>query len=201
MFPVGAPPRLASRRGYVLGVVLLAVAAAAMFYGVGAIFSFARDVNAFTRFDVPGSKVVHVAGSGTMDIFADVNNSATDVPELSTLRLTIAGPDGSVVAVDDPSASETYDINGRHGQLIARFKATRAGSYRITSSSQQDARVAVGRLAVGSTIARTFVGFGIGALFAVAAIALMVVTGVRRGAAKRAQAASGLGFPATGASA
>ncbi|MBC7644952.1 MAG: hypothetical protein H7123_07480 [Thermoleophilia bacterium] len=187
------PPRVPSARGYVIGTIGMVLAALAVAYAIFAILSFIDDVNDFQRFKVPGTHTVHVSKPGTVDIFADVSSSQSNVPGLDDLVLTVTNPDGHGVIVQQPRTNETYDLNGRHGQLIARFPASKSGDYELVSRSTSPARVAVGRLALGSVVARAFSGFGAGALLGIGSLILLIVTGVRRGSAKRTRAALGLG--------
>ena len=133
------------------------------------------EVDGFERTTVPGAVTVPVTDPGTMVVYyenpAELARYATNTPTWQQLRLTVTGPDGAVVPVSTYRSTARYDVDpGRLGRAVAKFEATTAGQYRVSTARAVEPGAT---LAVGDNFARDIALTALGA----ALLALVTVAG------------------------
>jgi len=177
------------------------IAAAIFVIGAGAaaIFLWSRLAGLegqLTRVLVPGTTDVALAEPGTYTIFhervsvLDGRYYTTDSVSGLTVAVT-AIPADTPVALTVPGASTSYEIAGRSGASILAFEIAEPGSYRL-SAGYDDGRqepktvLAIGQGFVAKLFGIILGGLGIGFVSAGIAIAIAVVTYLKRRTAIRA---------------
>ncbi|MGH7549193.1 MAG: hypothetical protein ACREK3_00380 [Gemmatimonadota bacterium] len=153
---------------------------------------------------VPGSAELQLEEPGAYTIFHEAESvvdgryyAAADVSGLAVE--VVSAETGEAVPLEPAGANTTYSLGGRSGRSVLGFEIDQPGAYRITGSyeggSGPETVLAVGQ-GFGRKLVFTIVGaLGIGFLAAGLAIAIAVVTFVRRRRARRAVGATG---PAAG---
>jgi len=186
--PAGTSPG-PSRLGYWIGGGLVAAAfLGAAVWVVLAFFGLMSQVNGFQRMTVPGTATVQVTQAATRVLYFEGPRTAAPVGQLG---IRVTGPGGNAVAVAAYHGDLRYDVpgeSGRVGKAIASFHAAAAGDYRISAGPATTGTG--GTLAVGDDVMWNVAPHiaGAGAVFlagAGAGLTLIIITGVRRSAARR----------------
>jgi hypothetical protein len=115
-----------------------------------AVLLFAKGLTApkdYPRASVPGQVLVHVHDTGKRIIYSE----GIHFP-LSSLDVSVTGPDGRPVAVTRYGSSLTYDVDGRNGRAVGTFEADTAGTYRVVARGSD--LTTGGEFAVGTNVFR-----------------------------------------------
>jgi len=196
--PVGAAPASDGKRpsaiGYWIGgVIILVGAVAAVIWFVSGVSDLFAAVDDYPRFSVPGQTTVSL-DAASYKVFAEYPGANTDVNGVFRVGdVTVTDSTNRTIPVRSSFTEETYSWNGHEGRAIAEFTAPTAGRYTVAAAlpptrTSTSVRVAVGRGLQPSAIFPLFGAAGLGALALLAGIVLIVITGVRRGRAKRRSA-------------
>lgn len=178
---------------WVAGAVFLAgMAGAALFLvpklsGIG---------DRFTRVVVPGSAELALAEPGWYTIFHEarsvVDGTLYQVEDISGLSVSVAALPGlQPVALSEPATSGSYDIGGHAGVSVLAFEVEHPGRFRLTAAyadgrAEPRTVLAVGQGFVGELLRAIFGTVGIGFASIGAAVAIWVVTLLKRRNALRA---------------
>jgi hypothetical protein len=169
----------------VVGIVGTVSAAAKFVSDLGAVATtpatITRDLNAGTTYAV---YVEATGGTGT--------NGDPFTSDVSASDITVTGPDGSNVTVNDMgSSTQTVDNNGSTFGALVTFTAPTSGQYKIdVAGSGGKVLVAPDVLAIGKSFAlAAFIPVGI--LVGLLGLVLLIVGLVRRSSSKRALAQPG----------
>jgi hypothetical protein len=165
------------KRWYALGAALLVAATVA---GVTCAVIFVRAMTPhLEEFSTQSPGTSELVAGRRYDIYVatpDVDSPAVDC--------TVTGPDGDVPTVDEDwsvifHAGEEYDAR-------VRFTPTSNGAHDVSCTSP-DGRVelGVGRHIDGQTYGHGFAAAALAALLGIGGVVVLIVTGVRRGGAKR----------------
>lgn len=178
------PQHRPSTAGYWLGgaITVLAIVAAMAWAGLTFV-RWMNQVDNFARTSAPGVVAVTVTEPGTRVIYLETERSQQII---STPSITVTDPTGALVAVRPYGAELKYDVpwwNGRAGQAVAQFDATRPGAYQVAVGPVTGPNSTV--VAVGENLLWNAVPHGVGIaavlVFGVGAgVSVMVVTGIRR---------------------
>lgn len=138
---------------------------------------------------VPGSTNLDLAEPGEYTIFHErrsvVDGQLYTSFDISGLRVSVVGPDGAPVSLNQPAMTSRYTFNGREAFSIFTFRVERPGTYRLTAAyadgrTQPQAVLSVGHdflpallITIFSAIAIGFATLGLGT-------AIFVVTLVKR---------------------
>ena len=157
-----------SRLWYLLaGVIALAGLAAAALYVVPRIDTVDQGA---IRTVMPGSAVLALDTPGSYTIFherrsvVDGRYYASD--SVDGLKVTLADPRGTPVALVEPRMSSTYQMGNREGRAILAFDIVEPGRYRLSASLASGAAepkvvLAVSQGLVGGIIRLVFATLGI----------------------------------------
>ena len=195
--PTSAPRRV-STAGYWIGSLITAAAViGAICWALVAFLDYQHTLDRYPRMTVPGFATVQVNDTATRVLYYE-SPRGTTTPALIDLALTVTGPSGTTVPVTAYGHDIRYDVprydghlvphyDGRIGHAVAQFHPDQAGVYQIRSAATAGVTgtVAIGRDFVWDVLPHAI---GAGALFLLggaAGVSLIVVTGVRRGNARR----------------
>lgn len=185
---------------YVVGGLVLAAGIIGGF--VLLVVGIVQAVDQFDDFDrVPASQGGTVTlEAGDKTIYAEGPGVST-ATSLSASDVEVLTPSGNEVDLSVETNDFTYEVDGRSGVAVLNFDAPTDGTYEIRSDIPSSE---ITTLAVGPNVISTFgsvVGWLVGAavvgLVGLAlGLVLLIVTGVRRGRAKKQRrlAAAGGGF-------
>jgi hypothetical protein len=180
-------PRQPSAKGFVIGGMLMALAVALFVGGLVSWFMQASDtLDGYQRVPIDGGGTVEL-GEGTYRVFLERPGADEGI---AFVTFEVAGPDGAPVPVRPERFDETYSFDGTDGRSVGRIEVRDPGPHEVVTPP--GAGLAGGELAFGrkgplSSSIPLLVGsvFGGGGLFVVGLI-IVIVTGVRRGRARRA---------------
>ncbi len=185
-------PKKVGTAGYwiALAVFLLGCGAALVWFVI-AIVGAVNAPNDFARTAIPGAMSVEI-GTGEWVLYHEGPN----INSLGTFErdpsIDVYDPTGDLVILDyDTNISSNYDIGGHEGRSFARFDADVAGVYDIEvfgEPSSSSTAVAIGRPLFEGAIVGIVGSIVLGAVCFLIALTLLIVTLVRRGKAKKAQA-------------
>lgn len=202
---------LPSPLGYWIGggIMVVAVAVAVVVF-VQSVFGFVGKIDDLDRIAVPGEDTLEL-GEGDWVIYWEPVGDSTVVSEtLGDFDITVEPVSGTEGTSDDVlvaprDSTETYSDGSLSGYSIADFRIDEAGDYRIRVAYDsfgvedptanpflRDGSIAVGRPLFSGLVTGLGIGALIGGVGFVVGLVLIIVTGVRRGKAKRAR------FPASG---
>ncbi|MFZ5792696.1 MAG: hypothetical protein ACOY3L_18550 [Pseudomonadota bacterium] len=181
------------RQWYVLAAaIFIAGAAAAGMHLYSRLPALALEL---PQFVVPGSAEIDLPEPGTYTIFHErvsvVDGRYYQADDVSGLRITIESEDtGAVVALTAPSMTTSYEFGGRSGVSILSFELDAPGRYRLAAAYGNGQRapavvLAVGHGFVGKLMAMILSTMAIGLGSAALAIAIAVVTLLKRRKAHR----------------
>jgi hypothetical protein len=162
-------------------LALLAVAgiAAAITWATFRTLDTIGRVDDFARTAIPGTAVAHLAEHGTLVVYFEGNGKPTP----AELGLTVSGPDGARIPVQQYEQELQYDAPQGLGvaSAVASFQAANPGRYLVsaTETPQHGARLAVGE-DVGRGLISALVWPGVLALAVVVSSALAVQTNRRK---------------------
>ncbi len=203
-FPVSVPPAVPAsrpRRNPVLLVVGIVVLVAGVVGGVVLLMSASSSTEDSVKklarapagctttldFDSAGTFLVFFEQQGTVSGLdgdcaggdGSYGRSHGDVPDQT---LTLAGPDGQAVSIDDASGA-SYDAGGFVGTQIGKVQIDGAGEYRLTVSpddpSDTNYAVAIGKDPTGNEDTLRIAGFAV-LIGGVVIGALLIVFGLLR---------------------
>ena len=174
---------MTSRAGYWIGGLLVAVGVlGAIAWAVLTGAHLVSTIDEFQHVPIPGREqvrleerkyVLYVEGPGADERVPPFDVQVSDSERES--RLAIARYSGSL----------TYSFNTA-GSAVATVRAPRAGVYSVRTDGPEGYQLAIGE-SIGGNLVRTIVGtLVIGAVFGIAGIVLLIVTGVRRSRARTA---------------
>lgn len=89
---------------------------------------------------VPGEVVLTLPEPGSYTVFHEYTHgfedgvrSASD-SEMESLQLTVVGADGKEIALQRPSGTSTYNVNGRSGYSLYWFEVDKPGEYTLSGA-------------------------------------------------------------------
>jgi hypothetical protein len=172
---------------YWIGALLIVagVVGAVAWFVLG-LMSLDETVDDFERVALPGGGSVTLDDAGEYVVYAE----ASGTTPLRPSGITVTGPDGEPVATEVYSGSVTYGFGGRSGIAVSTFSADEPGQYVVETTSALSAgaeTLAVGPSIGGDLLGAILGGFAIGAIGVLTGVVVLIVTGVRRGRAKRAR--------------
>ena len=192
----GMPPgkvRLRGRIPRILGWTFLGLAVVLFIVG-GVVIgtkSYSK-VNGFHRVSVPSADATvrfdHTGNYVAYYEASDVHSGITEVPAVGVL---LQPPNGNAFLLrhgykensDGKIKIFTYDYNGHKGVALYQFTVTQAGEYHVktqpTPTTASDADIAFGKDISGATNAGLGI-IGIGIVFGIAAIVLLIIGYVKR---------------------
>ena len=191
--PFRAPPRVSAAGFWIGGLLTAAAIIGAVCWVIVAYFDYQHRIDSYPRMAIPSTATVQITDTGTRVVFYE-SNRGTSAPVMTDLGLTVTSPSGATVPVTSYGGDLRYDVPGHHARIghgVAQFHADEIGPYQIRSAP---AAGVTGTLAIGTDFVWDIVPqvIGVGALFLLgggAGVALLIVTGVRRGNARRSQPA------------
>ena len=189
------------KKWFVVGALLIALGVGGgVALGIGGFASVTRTVDHFARFDVKGGGTIatlRMPKGGEYFVYYERRGSNTlssaDIPK--GLDVTMAGPDGRQVPFVLDRRERSFSVNDRTGISVGRLTIPTAGSYKLTAKA---AGPDTFTLAVGKGVNARLVGYVLGGL-AIAIVgfglglAVLIVTGVKRGRRKRELATAPVG--------
>ena len=176
---------MTSRAGYWIGGLLVTVGVlGGIAWAVLTGAHLVSTIDEFQHVQIPGREqvrlearkyVLYVEGPGADEQVPPIDVQVSDAARES--QLPIARYGGSL----------TYSFNTT-GSAVATVTAPRAGLYSVRTDGPEGYQLAIGE-SIGGNLVRTVVGtLLIGAVFGIAGIVLLIVTGVRRSRARPAPA-------------
>lgn len=151
--------------------------------------SFVDKIDDFQRVSVPGTETVHL-DEGSYTVYAESGfRGETDSWSFNG-SVEIRDPQERLVELRRYGSRTTYDFDDREGLALWSFRADETGDYRVTTTGNPGALVAVGPGLGAGIVGGVLGGIGLivaGGLFALITI---IVTAVRRGSARRRQLAT-----------
>ena len=194
-----APPKPKGKGFVVTGAILLVLGIVLGIIGiagaVGAAAKFVNDLGAVAT--APATITRDLTAGTTYAVYVEATGGtgSNDDPftsDVSSSDITVKGPDGSDVAVNDMgSSAQTVDTNGSTYGALVTFTARTTGQYTIdVAGSGAHVLVAPDALAIGKSFA--VVAFiPVGVLVGLLGLVLLIVGLVRRSSSKRALAQPG----------
>lgn len=160
------------------GLLLAAGLSAAAVWIVGAVIGLSDHVDQFPRTSAPGQLSVVIDDPDTYYIYYEGKGDTT----LDRLGVTVSDPAGEPVTVRPVESGMLYDTADRAvGDAVGEFQASATGTYVVTAMGESGGEtIAVGD-GLTDDVIPPIVGAGLLAALATGgAIAIAVVTGVRR---------------------
>lgn len=197
------PPKRPSAAGLWIGAAI--IVAGIVLGAVLVVRSFVGMVDTIDDYQRVSSRTggALVLDAGRHTIFYERPEETGGLAFSISPNLQVFDPDGERVALGYSGVSETYDIGSRHGRRLATIEAPvsgryefRVGGFRTDDGSERGfGEFAVGRKGPLSTAGPAIAGGILGGLGLVVVGGLvMIISGVRRGRARRAIA----GLPGPG---
>lgn len=166
-----------ARRWWMLGVCGAVAVVAALVWGLNATAGMVDEVDGWARAAAPGAVEVAVDEPGRMVVRSESSGFVRWGPPQSGLEVSVTGPDGVAVAVEDAAGVGQYRAPGRTGRAVAVFETEASGNYRVTVDGPEGATFAVGEPlwpeGVGGVVGATVLGLA--GLLAVAGGAVGVI--------------------------
>ena len=196
--PAGGLRIRPGRAWYIVAGVILLIGLAGLAGGIGhLVSSIARSVAGSSRVVVPGTGTVTLAEPGEYTVCHEyrsviagkVYQNPQATPALNC-RLVFA-EDGKEVALLPMSMSHTYEYGSRAGQAIWEFRADRGGVYKLSAEYPEGKKgpgevvLAVERTFPVGAIFGLFAGIGVLMLCGIGALAIFLVTLIRRAKCKQ----------------
>jgi hypothetical protein len=142
------------------------------------------------RFVVPGTIELTLDQSGVTTIFHEPKSvfegNYYALENISGLRASVTpAAGGASLPLSAPGGSETYDMGGHAGTAVLAFTAPAPGHYRLTvgysdNRAEPKTVLTVSQGFLGSLLRTVFGGIAIGLGAVVAAVAIAVVTFIKR---------------------
>ena len=131
---------------WVLVAVGGAAVLAALGWGTQALVTMVDTVEAWPRAEVPGQVEVTADEPGALVVRSEATGTVQWGSPGTDLEVSVRGPDGERMPVEDVSTAFRYRVPGRTGTAVARFNALVAGDYQVTveGTATSRHRVAVG---------------------------------------------------------
>jgi hypothetical protein len=181
-----------SRAWYVVAALVFVIGLAA--FGTFLFLRLRGLDEGIESFVVPGSAEVTIDEPGRQTIYRETNTAVEGryygSSDLTGLEVVVTDPRGDVLDLDPSTMSETYTIGSRQGVAIFKFDADAPGTYRVVAAYPGGGTGNEGVLAVGEPIVADILitvlgGLAIAGGAVVVALAIAVVTFVRRYRVKR----------------
>ncbi len=191
---VTAPPSRAGRVPLVLGIVFIVLG---VLGGIGSVVGLvsaavkASDALTSSVYSTPMDQQLQLT-PGSYLVYERVDaplDGGSFQGTLTSSDVSVTGPDGSALAVSDPTLLEYVKRGGVRYDSAAAFEVPTAGTYDVKISGDQATHVIVGhRIASIVTQAGPWVGgVALFALLFVAGVILLIVGLVKRSRARKAQ--------------
>lgn len=196
---------LPSAAGYWIGGGVMVVGAAiAVVLFIQSVFGFVGKIDDLDRIAVPGEDTLELDDGEWVIYWEPVGDTSVIIEDVTTFDIAIQPAEGTEGSGDDILVAprdtyETYSDGTYAGYSIADFRISEPGDYRISveydtfgatdfdSSFQRDGSIAIGRPLFSGLLRGAAWGAVIGGLSFIVGLVLLIVTGVRRGKAKRAR--------------
>lgn len=155
---------------------------------VGAVQSSLQAVDDYARVPVPGTEVVTLE-EGQLTIYAEYRSSGYWYGGPDPYVRIYEARTGDELTWYPTYSSSTYELGGRHGMSIGTVDVPADGRYEVVveEGTSSASAVAIGEEVAFGAVAGVFGGIGVAALGVLIGTVAMIVVGVRRGRAKRAQ--------------
>ncbi|MBA2280221.1 MAG: hypothetical protein H0W25_03165 [Acidimicrobiia bacterium] len=162
-------------------VLVVGIAASVAVFVLGFVQS-SREIDAFARGPLPEAKLdlepgaftIFLEGDGLTD--EDGNENCIRCSEAQASDVTVTGPDGPV-PVGGYGGTTTYDL-GHEGVAIGTITIEEAGSYEVRVDATVGRDVAIGNYGIAELF--TYVGIGLGGLFATLLVGIVLIRLGRR---------------------
>lgn len=182
--PPPSRPR-AGRRGWIVGPLVLAGLALAIWWGVASYLGMIDRIADFRRVPIPSSETI-VLERGTQVLSVEAGRLAP-IPDI---RFVVVTPDGGAVPVQPYEGELRYDVPdapGRLGRAVATFEADAPGAFTIdvVGPGADGAVVAIGEDAARAALPSILGALGLLSVSALGGLFLLV----RRLVAGRGRAA------------
>lgn len=136
-------------------------------------------IDDFDRAPLPAELGVEITETGGYSIYHEFPGAAEQ--DLSTPpQVTVTGPDGSQVPLDDYDTSVTYETPDHEGRGAYTFSAEVPGTYLVSATGRPASAIAVGRGVGRGLVTGIVAAVVIGLVAVIAALVLAVVVGVKR---------------------
>jgi len=187
-----------SSAGIWIGLVLMLLSIVSCGVGCGlAVSEFSSavdDLSASDRVPVPGSQTYDMGkdAAGVIMGFGDTASEAKDID------VTLTDENGNNVKIETSTSftsSNSSTSDGDAAEFLGAFTVSEAGKYTLTATGPDGTSVGILKLSIGSIVAKFFGGIGLGAVLFLVGLILAIVTGVRRGRAKKAMNSGGFNGP------
>jgi hypothetical protein len=181
-----------SRAWYVVAALVFVVGL--VIFGAFLFLRLSRLDEGLEQFVVPGSTEVVIDEPGRQTIYretgASIDGRYYGSSDLTGLEVVVTDPSGDVLVLDSPAMNESYTIGGREGVAIFKFDGGDPGTYHVEAfypgaQAGNEGVLAVGEPIVGDIMLTIFGGLAIAGGATMIALAIAVVTFVRRYRAKR----------------
>lgn len=149
---------------------------------------------ALTRVVVPGQTELALNEPGAYTIYHEYRTVVdgrvySTGGELSSLQVTVETFDGRPVTLDSPGGTFEYSIGGRSGVAVLTFRAQEPGTYRMSAhypaGEGPEAVLAVGRGWDRDILVGFLAAIGIALLAGAGALAITIITFLKRGKARQ----------------
>jgi hypothetical protein len=151
-----------------------------------------REVEAFQRVPAPGDGTITLPEPGEYTVYVEGSFDASDPVSAPEIEIESVEPDSQPLALRPADTEFTYDFSGPAVHSVFDFTAPDAGDYRVDVGEPPFgvSGVAVGEDpdilgAVGSILIAVFVPMGVGGLFLILGLVVIIITAVRRSKAQR----------------
>jgi hypothetical protein len=161
-----------------------------------------REIDAFERVPAPGEGTITLPEPGEYTVYVEGSFDSSDAVSAPDIEIESVEPDSQPLTLRPAGTESTYDFSGPAVRSVLEFTAPEAGDYRVAVGEPPFgvSGVAIGEDpdilgAVGSIFIAVFVPMGVGGLFLVLGLVVIIITAVRRSKAQRLrrQAAGGYG--------
>lgn len=183
-----------SAAGIWIGLVMMLLSIVSCVGGCVLAFSeVATAVEDTDKLSLPASQEYEFEDDAA-GIIVGIAPSSGDAKAVSA---TLTGPDGTEVTLDGNTSftGESTTGEGSAVEILGSFDSQPGGTYVLTAEGPPGAEVAILNISLSSIVTKAGVGVGVGALLFLIGLILAIVTGVRRGKAKRAAKVGGYGTP------
>lgn len=195
-----APRRVGPSLGLSIALVIIGVVIAIP-SAVKALVPIVHTFATSSTFDTPGTIHRHLS-SGHYRLFQETGSSFStgNVITLDPSQVTVTGADGTVIAVDAVSSTESITRGARVFTAAVGFTITRAGDYDVALTNGGPGRVILAR-SFGDVLkeaGKWVLVFAFGGLLVLVGTTLGIVGAVRRASRNRATAGRGTVWPPSG---
>lgn len=168
-----------SRAGYIVGLLLILAAGVASVAGIGLGAKFyVNGAQEAPRDAVPNTRTIQLQKDDERTLIA----FAPSKEDTAAVGVKVTSPNDTSIPVkaDNDASTVLGEVDKLQTAIVGTFSAPQNGTYTITSSGPQTAKLAVSEVTAADTLLWTVGGVAVGAVLGLIGLITLITTAVRR---------------------